>query len=79
VAFGKWEFDPMKLRNPFPHKRSSIHIWQGYQDKIVPYELQRFVARKLPWIKYHELPYGGHLILCYTGLCETILRELLLG
>nr|XP_027192283.1 uncharacterized protein LOC101496466 [Cicer arietinum] len=79
VAFGKWEFDPMKLSNPFPHNRGSFHIWQGYEDKIVPSELQRFVAGKLPWIQYHEVPYGGHLILCYKGMCEAILRALLLG
>ncbi|KAJ1390260.1 Alpha/Beta hydrolase fold [Sesbania bispinosa] len=62
VAFGKWEFDPMKLSNPSPHSRSSFHIWQGYEDKVVPSELQRFVSGKLPWIKYHEVPDGGHLI-----------------
>ncbi|XP_057458761.1 uncharacterized protein LOC130749424 [Lotus japonicus] len=79
VAFGKWEFDPMKLSNPFPHKTSSFHIWQGYEDKVVPSELQRFVSGKLPWINYHEVPDGGHLIVYYRGLCEAVLRSLLLG
>ncbi|KAJ1440682.1 Alpha/Beta hydrolase fold [Sesbania bispinosa] len=79
VAFGNWEFDPMKLTNPFPHNRSSVHIWQGYEDKVVPSQIQRFVAGKLPWIHYHEVPDGGHLIVHYSGIFEAILKALLLG
>ncbi|KAK7312649.1 hypothetical protein VNO77_36670 [Canavalia gladiata] len=79
VAFGNWEFDPMELSNPFPHNRSSAHIWQGYEDKVVPSQIQRFVSGKLPWMNYHEVPDGGHLIVHYGGLCEAILRALLLG
>ncbi|CAK8535375.1 unnamed protein product [Lathyrus sativus] len=79
VAFGKWEFDPMKLSNPFPNKQSSFHIWQGYEDKVVPSEIQRFVSSQLPWMQYHEVPDGGHLIVYYKGLCEAILKALLLG
>ncbi|KAL2328470.1 hypothetical protein Fmac_021897 [Flemingia macrophylla] len=79
LAFGKWEFDPMKLSNPFPQNRSSAHIWQGYEDKVVPSPIQRFVTEKLPWIQYHEVPDGGHLIVHYSGICEAILKALLLG
>ncbi|KAI4334243.1 hypothetical protein L6164_018957 [Bauhinia variegata] len=79
LAFGKWEFNPLELSNPFTQNRSSVHIWQGCEDKIVPSQLQRFVSGKLPWIRYHEVPDGGHLILYYNGLCESVLRALLLG
>ncbi|MED6207696.1 hypothetical protein PIB30_038085 [Stylosanthes scabra] len=79
VAFGKWEFDPLKLSNPFPHNTSNVHIWQGYEDKVVPSQVQRFVSRTMPWINYHEVPDGGHLIIHYSGLCEAVLRALLLG
>ena len=79
VAFGNWEFDPLKLSNPFPDNRSSAHIWQGYEDKVVPSQIQRLVTQKLPWIQYHEVPDGGHLIVHYSGLCEAILKALLLG
>ncbi|KAK7263393.1 hypothetical protein RJT34_30982 [Clitoria ternatea] len=79
AAFGKWEFDPMKLSNPFPQNRSSVHVWQGHEDKVVPSQIQRFVSGKLPWIQYHEVPDGGHLIVHYSGLCEAILKALLLG
>ncbi|XP_002276360.2 uncharacterized protein LOC100253478 isoform X1 [Vitis vinifera] len=79
VGFGDWDFDPMDLSNPFPQNESSVHIWQGYEDKVVPFQLQRYVAEKLPWIRYHEVPDGGHLIVHYQGLCEAILRALLIG
>lgn len=79
VAFGEWGFDPMSLSNPFPENGSSVHIWQGYEDRVVPFELQRYVSGKLPWIQYHEVPDGGHLIVHYRGLFEAILRALLLG
>lgn len=79
VAYSNWEFDPTELSNPFPWNQSHVHIWQGYEDKVVPFQLQRYVSSKLPWIKYHEVPDGGHLIVHYNGLCEAILRALLLG
>ncbi|XP_022851402.1 uncharacterized protein LOC111373151 [Olea europaea var. sylvestris] len=79
VAFGKWDFDPMDLRNPYPQKESLVHIWQGYEDKVVPFQLQRYVWNKLPWIRYHEVPDGGHLLIYDTAVCEAILRSLLLG
>lgn len=79
VHFGKWEFDPMEIKNPFPNNEASVHLWQGHADKLVPFELQQFVATKLPWIKYHEVPDGGHLMIHESSLCEAIFRELLLG
>ncbi|CAL5212274.1 unnamed protein product [Lathyrus oleraceus] len=80
IAFGKWEFDPMKLSNPFPDKnRSPVHIWQGYEDKVVPSQIQKFISEKLPWTQYHEVIDGGHLIVHYSGLGEAILKALLLG
>ncbi|KAG5091491.1 hypothetical protein JHK82_050269 [Glycine max] len=41
VAFGIWEFDPLKLSNPFPDNRISAHIWQGYENKVVASKIQR--------------------------------------
>ncbi|KAA8549862.1 hypothetical protein F0562_001546 [Nyssa sinensis] len=78
-GFGKWDFDPLDLSNPFPENERFVHIWQGYEDKVVPFQLQRYVSRKLPWIQYHEVPDGGHLLVYDTAVCEAILRALLLG
>ncbi|CAM8999572.1 unnamed protein product [Rhodiola kirilowii] len=46
IGFGKWEweFDPMELSNPFPNKGTSVHLWQGYEDNVVPLNLQRHLA-----------------------------------
>ncbi|XP_021617317.2 uncharacterized protein LOC110618488 [Manihot esculenta] len=79
VGFGKWEFDPMDLENPFPNNEGSVHLWQGDEDRMVPVMLQRYVVQKLPWIHYHELPGAGHLFSYVPGMSETILKALLLG
>lgn len=79
VGFGNWGFDPMELKNPFPQNDVPVQLWQGYEDRLVPFELQRYVAQKLPWIRYYEVPDGGHLIIHEKGLCEAMFRALLLG
>ncbi|OWM69003.1 hypothetical protein CDL15_Pgr025190 [Punica granatum] len=80
VCFGKWDFDPMEMGDPFPESpESSVHIWQGHEDKVVPVELQQCISEKLPWIQYHEIPEGGHLIVHYDGVCDSIVKALLLG
>ncbi|GAB2274615.1 hypothetical protein Dimus_009384 [Dionaea muscipula] len=82
MGVGTWEFDPMKLKNPYPFpekKQGKVQIWQGYEDRLVAYQLQRFIAEKLPWIKYYEVPDGGHLILHEDVFCEAIFKSLLLG
>ncbi|KAL1203498.1 hypothetical protein V5N11_009859 [Cardamine amara subsp. amara] len=76
VGFGQWDFDPVDIRI---NGESSVHIWHGRKDKVVPFQLHRCILKKLPWIKYHEIPQGGHLIVHYDGTCDAILRSLLLG
>jgi len=78
VGFAKWEFDPLTLDNLFPKDEGSVHLWAGLEDRVVPVELQRHVMGELPWIKYHEIPRGGHLIVYDSEICESILRALLL-
>ncbi|XP_077230281.1 uncharacterized protein LOC143863492 isoform X1 [Tasmannia lanceolata] len=79
VGFGTWEFDPMEINNPFLSNEGSVHIWQGYEDRLVPVKLQRHVSKRLPWIKYHEVPDMGHFLVYANGFGDTILRELLVG
>ncbi|XP_059665916.1 uncharacterized protein LOC132311818 isoform X2 [Cornus florida] len=79
IGFGKWEFDPMELENPFLGNEGSVHIWQGDEDGLVPVILQRYIAGKLPWIHYHELPGAGHVFPFADGMTETILKTLLLS
>lgn len=79
AGYGKWEFDPLDITNPFPNNDGSVHIWQGYEDRIIPFQLNRFISEKLPWIHYHEVPDLGHLLVFESHLCEDVIRSLLLG
>lgn len=77
IGFGKWEFDPMDLENPFPDNEGSVHLWQGDEDKMVPVSLQRYIAQRLPWINYHEISGSGHMFPYIPETCEAIIKALL--
>ncbi|KAI3706771.1 hypothetical protein L6452_24727 [Arctium lappa] len=77
IGFGKWEFDPMVVDNPFPNNDGSVHIWMGDEDRIVPVTLQRYIAQQLGWVKYHEVTGGGHMIPFADGVTDSILKTLL--
>ncbi|KAL5716832.1 hypothetical protein ACHQM5_009950 [Ranunculus cassubicifolius] len=79
VGFGNWGFNPLELKNPFPQNESSVHIWQGYEDRLVPVLLQRHVSERLPWIKYHEIRNAGHLLPFTDNLFDEILKALFIG
>lgn len=79
IGFGKWEFDPTDVANPFPNNEGSVHIWQGFDDKIIPYKLYRYISEKLPWVRYHEIADIGHLLPFKDNYSEVIIRELVLG
>ena len=67
----------MSLENPFVNSSTTVHIWQGTEDYLVPVVLQRVVARSLPWVQYHELPGKGHFLNAYPGLADKIVRSLI--
>ncbi|KAK9079432.1 hypothetical protein SSX86_001103 [Deinandra increscens subsp. villosa] len=77
VSFGKWNFDPIDLENPFPDNNGSVHLWMGDEDLIVPATLQRYIAQQLEWIKYHEVTGGGHMFTFKDGMGNDILKSLL--
>uniref|UniRef100_A0A0D9V812 AB hydrolase-1 domain-containing protein n=1 Tax=Leersia perrieri TaxID=77586 RepID=A0A0D9V812_9ORYZ len=79
ILFCSWEFDPTVIKNPFPNGEGVISIWQGHEDKIVRVEVQRYMAKKLPWVRYHEHPDGGHLFVFVDGFGDMVIRELLLS
>ncbi|KAG5237866.1 hypothetical protein IMY05_010G0190300 [Salix suchowensis] len=78
VGFGKWEFDPMDLKNPFPNNEGSVHLWHGDEDQMVPVSLQRYIAQRLPWIKYHEISGSGHMFPYIPEICEAMIKAPLL-
>ena len=79
IGFGKWEFDPTEIENPFPNNEGSVHIWMGDEDVLVPVTLQRYIAQQLPWINYHELTGAGHMFPYADGIADAILKRLLIG
>ncbi|KAK3443793.1 hypothetical protein EUGRSUZ_B03866 [Eucalyptus grandis] len=79
AGYASWEFDPLELENPFPDNQGSVHLWQGMEDRIIPCEINQYIAQKLPWIRYHEVPNGGHLCIFESDLCVAVIRALLLG
>ncbi|KAL1544442.1 hypothetical protein AAHA92_21294 [Salvia divinorum] len=76
VAFGAWEFDPMEIDDPFPDGEGSVHMWQGDQDGLVPVTLQRYIAKKLHWINYHEMQNSGHMFLALKTAQDDVLHSL---
>ncbi|CAA0809055.1 alpha/beta-Hydrolases superfamily protein [Striga hermonthica] len=76
IGFGKWEFDPTNIENPFSKGEGSVHLWQGDEDRLVPVALQRYIADKLPWIKYQELKGSGHMFLYADGRANSIVQML---
>ncbi|XP_078441160.1 uncharacterized protein LOC144711111 [Wolffia australiana] len=74
---GDWGFEPEGLPDPFAGGQGTVHIWQGSDDKMVQPVVQRYVAGKIPWVRYHELPSAGHLFFFVRHRCEAILKELI--
>ncbi|XP_048623312.1 uncharacterized protein LOC125592357 isoform X1 [Brassica napus] len=77
AGFATWEFDPTELENPFTEGVGSVHMWQGTEDRVVPREINEYISKKLPWIKYHEVQGYGHLLSEEEQKCEDIIKALL--
>ncbi|CAA7027896.1 unnamed protein product [Microthlaspi erraticum] len=76
TCYGQWDFDPADLSIS---QESCVQIWRGKKENVVPVQLQRWIMEKHPLISYYEIPGGGHKIKDYDGICDLILRALLLG
>ena len=75
--FGRWDFDPGDLKNPFPNGEGSVHIWHGDEDFLVPLMLQQYVKRRLSWVHLHVVPGAGHILAGVRNLPEEVLKTLL--
>ncbi|KAJ4764816.1 Alpha/beta-Hydrolases superfamily protein [Rhynchospora pubera] len=74
VWHSEWGFSPVDLPNPFPNNEGSVHLWHGAEDRMAPVLMSRYIAQRLPWIQYHELPTAGHLFSFADGMGDHILK-----
>ncbi|ESQ49780.1 hypothetical protein EUTSA_v10021118mg [Eutrema salsugineum] len=75
AGYGNWEFDPTELSNPFSDSnKGSVHIWCALADKQILREVLLYICDKLPWIKLHEVPEGGHWIIHEKRHFEAIIK-----
>jgi len=79
IGFGKWEFDPMDVENPFPNKEGTVWLWHGGEDIVAPVSLSRYISQKLSWVRYHELPNAGHMFPLADGMGDVIVKALVTG
>ncbi|VYS56144.1 unnamed protein product [Arabidopsis thaliana] len=75
AGYENWEFDPTELSNPFSDdNKGSVHIWCALEDKQISHEVLLYLCDKLPWIKLHEVPDAGHLIIHEKQHFEDIIK-----
>lgn len=78
VGYGNWEFDPTELSNPFSIVTKGRFIY-GVDSKNTNkfhdmfYSIYRQIL-SLPWVKFHEVPDGGHYIIHKRRHLEAIIK-----
>jgi pimeloyl-ACP methyl ester carboxylesterase len=70
LAFvGDWGFDPAAVETP-------VSIWQGAEDRMVPYGHGQWLASRVPGATAHFAPAEGHVSLLLNEF-DTIVSELI--
>jgi pimeloyl-ACP methyl ester carboxylesterase len=71
LAFCKpWGFTPEDIQRP-------VSLWQGDQDRMVPFEHGRWLASRMPTAEVHLVPGEGHisLITRLDQIVDTLRRQ----
>ena len=48
-------FDVTRIERP-------VHMWQGTEDRLVPYPINREISDRMPGSVWHEVAGAGHLV-----------------
>ena len=55
LLYHQWAFDVTKIERP-------VHMWQGTDDHLIPYALNKQIADRMPGAVWHEVEGAGHLV-----------------
>ena len=55
LLYRKWDFDVTRITRP-------VHMWQGTEDHLVPYPINKEISDRVPGSVWHEVEGGGHLV-----------------
>ena len=55
LLYRRWAFDVTTIERP-------VHMWQGTDDKLVPFSINRTIGDRMPGTVWHQVEGGGHLI-----------------
>lgn len=55
VLMQPWNFNLHEIQIP-------VHFWHGIDDTIVPFSIAKLLSERIPTVKTHFIPAGGHFI-----------------
>lgn len=55
LLYNAWAFDVTRIERP-------VHMWQGTDDHLVPYPINKEISDRMPGSVWHEVEGGGHFI-----------------
>ena len=62
LTYRAWPFDVTKIERP-------VHMWQGTDDHLVPFPINKEVAERMPGALWHPVEGEDHLM---TVNCQVI-------
>src|SRR5918996_1653535 len=64
LLYRKWAFDVTTIERP-------VHMWQGTDDTLVPFSINKTIADRMPGAVWHPVEGAGHFVA--VGSAEDIL------
>jgi pimeloyl-ACP methyl ester carboxylesterase len=64
LLYRKWAFDVTTIERP-------VHMWQGTDDTLVPFSINKTIADRMPGAVWHPVEGAGHFVA--VGSAEEIL------
>ncbi len=55
LLYHQWAFDVTRIERP-------VHMWQGTEDQLVPYPINKEISDRMPGSVWHEVEGAGHLV-----------------